>query len=233
MHKFLSISLTSLLAVAASAQAGEVTGVNCPSGYDVTISNSDKKLLCQKRETITLASGCLGVMNPTGADTCLPVGTGSLTPSGPVGLLPGVHPALSKFRRVVNPSAADKFVANVVKHAFPEGAIYVGNASKAVSCPAGFDGDKSSSGRGIRCDKVVANNVAADCDFGWTLRVDDQGQNRDKCIGVNGVGNTKPRGITGVQFGIEDALPNVKWHLAVNNGGDKWKKKEYAYPKAN
>lgn len=231
-----------------AAHANEVTGVTCPAGSTATISNGDKKLTCSVTKTYTLDSICsplvfksilptVGlnvVMQPAGSDKCLAVVSGKTSPSVMAPPLPGM-PAASEFHRVVNNSGPDRFEATVREYSFPEGATlpYVGDASNGVSCPSGYDGDKRPDGKGIRCDKVERNNVQADCDFGWTLRVDDQGRDTDKCIGINGVGPTKPRGISKVQFDLEDALPNVKWHLDVNNGADKWKKKLYAFPHAN
>lgn len=235
MRKFLFITISALLGAASSAHANEVTGVTCPAGYNVVISNGEKTLVCEKTEVITLGSHCgIGSMDSAGSDTCLPVGAGNRRPSGIFGWIPGVHPPIEKFQRVVIANGPDKFTANKKVYAYPEGAVYVGvDASKGVTCPSGFDGDKRDDLRGIRCDKVLANNVAADCDLGWTLREDDQGRDQDKCIGANGVGPTKPRGITKVQFDIEDDLSHIKWHLSKNNGPDKWKKKEYAFPKTN
>lgn len=218
-----------------TAYAAEPDGVTCPNGTDAKISNGNKTLVCEKKEAITLASGCLGVMDPKGSDTCLPAITGARTPSGPIGHLPLVHPPLSEFKRKVSENKPDTFEAEKVTHVFPNGKPipYGGNAANGVTCPSGFDGDKTSNNRGIRCDQVERNNVAADCDFGWTLRVDDLGNPRDKCIGINGAGATKPRGITKVQFDIEEALPNVNWILDTKAGPDSWKKKLYAYPRSN
>jgi hypothetical protein len=238
MRKFLFLTMTALLGAASSAHANEVTGVTCPAGYNAVISNGQKKLVCEKIEVITLDSHCgIGSMDSAGSDTCLPIGAGNRKPSGIFGWIPGVHPPMDQFRRVVVANGPDKFTANQKVYAYPEGAVYVGmNPSRGVSCPGSFDGDKRDDGRGIRCDKVVANNVAADCDnfagLGWTLEVDERG-NQDLCVGGGSKGPTKPRGMTKAQFDIEDALPQIKWHLSVNNGPDKWKKKEYAFPKAN
>ena len=87
-----------------------------------------------------------------------------------------VHPPLSEFKRKVNENKPDTFETEKVSHVFPNGKPipYVGNAANGVTCPTGFDGDKVSNDRGIRCDQVERNNVAADCDFGWPLHVDDQ-----------------------------------------------------------
>jgi len=240
--------LAASLWMSTAAHANEVTGVTCPSGFTATTSNGDKKLTCSVNKTYTRQSICSPivfngilptaklnvVMQPSGSDKCLAVVSGKTTSSVMEPPLPGM-PEAKTFRRVVSGSGPDRFEATVTEYAFPQGATlpYIGDAAKGVSCPSGYDGDKRSDGRGIRCDKIDRNNVAADCDFGWTLRVDDLGRNEDKCIGINGPGPTKPRGMTKVQFDIENALPQVKWHLAKNNGSDKWKKKLYAFPRAN
>ena len=238
MHKFLFTSAAALLVAASSAQANEVTGVTCPASYNVLISNGDKKLICEKIEEVKLPSDCgNGAMDAAGSDTCFPQGSGNKTPSKVGGWNPLVHPPKEQFRRVVNVTGPDSFVADKKVYAFPQGATYVGlDASKGVSCPAGFDGDKRTDNRGIRCDKVVRNNVEADCDnfggLGWTYRPDDRGT-LDRCVGGGGSGPTKPRGMTKAQFDIEDGLSHIKWHLMQQAGADKWKKKEYAFPRAN
>lgn len=238
MHKFLFLSATALLVSAAPAHANEVTGVTCPATYAATISNGERKLVCEKTEVITLPSDCgNGAMDAAGSDTCFPQGSGNKTPSKIGGWNPLMHPPKEQFRRVVNPTGPDTFTANKQVYAYPEGATYIGlDASRGVSCPSGFDGDKRRDGRGIRCDKVVRNNVEADCDnfmgLGWTYRPDDAGT-LDRCVGGGGTGPTKPRGMTKAQFDVEDALPQIKWHLMQQAGADKWKKKEYAFPQAN
>lgn len=246
--------LSTTVCLVTSAQANEVTGVRCPAGTDAEISNGNKTLKCSKNKTYRLASICSPVafgpsgmtantrivMEPQGLDQCKAVVTGIAAPSVMAPPLPGYPPA-NKFSRVVKASTPDEFVATVKEYAYPEGGpLYtLGDKSKGVVCPSGFDGDRRFEGRGIRCDKVEGQARLADCDFGWTWSGTHRGDGKDVCIGVNGVGPTKPQGMTKVQFDVEDALPSVKWHLDVNAGSggaggasnDRWKKKVYAFPK--
>ena len=147
-------------------------------------------------------------------------------------LLPNDPP--NGWTREDTPGGRDIFVRTITKFELPQGAVFnpLDDESKGVSCSGDYtDGSSINSGRGIRCE--TSRQVDADCDAFWTLRVDDNGQNRDKCIGINGAGATKPRGITKVQFDIEEALPNVNWILDTKAGPDSWKKKLYAYPRSN
>lgn len=239
----------------APAQAGEQQGVKCPQGFEAHISNGNRRLVCSREKTYELASICspivVGnqsvnlkqqvVMDPKGDDHCLAVVTGQRTRAVASPPLPG-YPALSAFRHVSNNHGPDKYVATAQEYAFPQGALpYVGDASKGVTCPSGYDGDSRYEGRGIRCDKNDGPRRGADCDgvhvdiisLGWRLEVDHKGQ-EDRCL-KSAVGDdsaTKPSGVLYPVFQAERALDNVGWWLDKRNGGDQWQRKVYAYPRS-
>jgi hypothetical protein len=244
---------------AAPAIAGPQQGVKCPSGFTATITDENRKLVCSRNKTYELASICSPVAfsnagitvggnivmepnDPTG-DKCLAVVTGQKVPSVMSPPLPG-YPPVSAFKRVNNTSGPDKFVATVAEYAFPEGKTtlppYLGDASKGVRCPSGWDGDKVYDGKGIRCDKYDGAPKPADCDgialgplgLGWRWQQDHVGA-EDRCIPM-GAGNhvsTKPQGMTGVQFDAERASDSVGWVLNKRSGArDTWQRKVYAFP---
>ena len=239
-------ALAASLCIIAPAKANEQAGVKCPDGTKSEITNGNKHLTCSKQVTYKLASICSPivfrtilpsftgniVMEPTGRDQCLAVGTGTKTNAVMAPPQLGM-PAADKFHIVINQSGPDHFEAVVSEFFFPQGALipYVGDKSKGVSCPAGFDGDVKFDGKGIRCDKIVRDQVSADCDFGFTLRQDDRG-NEDRCLGIS-EGPTKPKGITFIQLQAENALPNIQWFLRKANGADSWQKKSFAFPNAS
>jgi hypothetical protein len=141
---------------------------------------------------------------------------------------------VSELKQVANPSGPDKFVATVHEFSFPQGNLYVGDASAGVVCPAGFDGDKVHSGRGIRCDKYDGSPRSADCDgiVGWEWKRDFNGA-EDRCrnIVTGETGSTKPEGMTKVQHDIERASDDVGWILSKKAGArDTWQRKVYKFP---
>lgn len=244
--------------LAAPAHAGRQQGVKCPDGFDAQISNGNRKLVCSR--PYRLASICppavfeakgikLGsniVMDPVGRDggidQCLAVGAGSKVDSVMSPPLPG-YPPLSTFKRIKNPTGPDVFESSVTEYAFPEGGpTYVGDASKGVQCPAGYDGDKRFNGRGIRCDKHDGPPKLADCDgahagivsVGWKLEVDRRG-NEDRCVPSAGGadGPTKPEGMPKVVFDRDRGANDVGWLLIDRKGRDQWQRKVYEYPKSN
>ncbi len=266
------VSVPAALALGAPvAHAGEQQGVKCPSGFDAVISNGNKKLVCVKTARYELASICSPivvstkavsglspsgsvtvpistnsanvVMEPSGADQCLAVMTGSKTPSqmSPPGL---GQPAPSEFTRVVSAAGPDKFVATRTEYAFPEGAMYgPGDARNGVSCPSGYDGDKVFNDRGIRCDKLDGSPKPADCDgiaagpvaLGWRWERDHVGS-EDRCVpmGTGSHGPTKPQGMTKVQHDADRARNDAGWILDKNAGArDTWQRKVYAFPARN
>ncbi len=228
------VATTAYVFAPAAAFAGEQQGVKCPAGSTAEISNGNRNLVCFKNTApLERESTCIGqrglnlnhVIRQGQPDICSDIKTqvnaGAPTPA----LLPG--DPQTGWVRAEFPTGKDKFThAGGREYVLPEGAFYspTANKERGVACESPFsDGDVVHNGRGIRCEKP--QRVAADCDFGWTLRVDDLGGNRDKCIGINGAGPTKPRGITKVQYDTQQD----KWILDTNNGPDTWR--EFAFPK--
>lgn len=251
-----AVAAISLFA-ATSAHAGPQQGVRCPSGFTAEISDGNKKLVCRKTASYELASVCSPlafstkgitvsgnvVMEPTGSDMCLAVVTGNKVPSV-MAPPPPNYPPVAAFTRQVNASGPDKFVASRAEYAYPEaGPVYVGDAAKGVSCPAGYDGDKVFDGRGIRCDKLDGSPKPADCDgiatgpvaIGWKWEKDHVGA-EDRCVpmGSGSHGPTKPQGMTKVQHDAERASDSIGWILNKRSGErDTWQRKVYAYPTKN
>ena len=210
------------------ASAGEQDGVQCPSAFAAEISDSNRALKCVKKAAYRLKSVCHGfdLLTESGTDDCFGIERGNHYPSIPALGLPGTPPA-SEFRRIINKTGIDEFVADDFRWPvkLPP---YSGDPSKGVRCASGWDGDEEFSGDGIRCDKYQGSPIEADCDFGWTVDRDRLGQ-EDRCLGVN-EGPTKPMGMTKVQFDVERALPTVGWVLDKRSGTDLWRKKVYRYP---
>ena len=220
------------LSLTTPAMAAEENGVTCRAGSTAEQNSSNSNLKCSTSERVTRLSNCLTLTNGLkglqqvvrpGADMCTDP-TSSANAGAPTAvLLPGDPP--NGWVREDTPGGRDIFVQTVKKFEFPQGAVFnpLDDASKGVTCTGSFtDGGSVSSGRGIRCE--TSNRVAADCDAFWTLREDDNGKNRDKCIGINGVGNTKPKGITNVQYQAQLG----RWIAVVQDGPDKFR--HFGYP---
>lgn len=190
-HSLTAIAAAFTLAVLATPAAHANTaaeGVQCPSGTTAKLSNNDRKLVCEFQERIERASVCSplvfknnGDINlnqridliEAGSDTCKAVSTGAVAPSQAL-LLPGDD--ASQFRREVRPGK-DVFVRVKLSHKFPTGGpVYLGDASKGVTCPTGFDGDARFGGQGMRCDRREYRK--ATCDIGWSM---DRNPGTDKC----------------------------------------------------
>lgn len=220
------------LSLNAPAMAAEESGVTCRSGTTAEQNSNNTNLKCLATERVTRLSNCLNLANGIngaqqvvrpGPDMCTdPTSSANAGAPKPV-LLPG--DPTTGWAREDTPGGRDIFVQTIKKYEFPQGAVFnpLDDASKGVSCSGTYaDGSSVNSGRGIRCE--TQRRVEADCDAFWTLRVDDNGGNRDKCIGINGVGNTKPKGITNVQYQTQQG----RWMLDVNNGPDKFR--HFGYP---
>jgi len=223
------------MALPVTAHASEQTGVSCPAGTEATLSNGVLK--CKKAEPKVLASICVPrfgktnlVLNPTGSDTCLALGAGNPVPSVMQPPTPGIDPPASAFRRVVNQTAADKFVADV--YVFPTGAIFVGDASHGVKCPSGFDSVATNNGRGLRCEDVVVKKAV--CDTGWSI---ERHNGRDLCV-MNVFGNRVEGQYTIPEnAGYTGLIGNPEthgWNLDTDRSGntDFWvgEQKAYRYP---
>ena len=221
-------------------------GVKCPAGTTAQLSNGDRKLVCRFEERIERASVCSPVvfqnngdinlnqrieLITAGSDTCRAVSTGAVAPPQAL-LLPGDD--ASQFRREVRPGA-DVFVRVKTSFKFPEGGpVYLGDASKGVVCPSGFDGDPSFSGRGLRCDRRELRMAV--CDVGWTV---ERNAGTDRCFMEQVVfGNkvhvdgqyTIPQGSTGLVGNPE----SHGWNLRRDHQGqvDFWAReaKDYRFP---
>lgn len=253
-------ALTTLAAAglvsAAPAHAGEQQGVKCPAGFDARISHENRRLVCSKTTEYAVKPVCSPlvfsargiavsgnvVMDTRGPDKCLAVASGQTADPQFTGLPVGVTDyKVSRTR--VDADGTDSYIAEVTQFAFPEGGpLFVGDASKGVQCPAGFDGDRRFNGRGIRCDKNDGAPRRADCDgvhagivsIGWKLEVDRRGH-EDRCVPTASGqdGPTKPEGMTKVQHDAERALNNVGWVLKDRDGRDQWQRKVYAWPKSD
>jgi len=210
----------------AHAAIDPTAGVRCPAGFEAHFSEGNRRMTCSRDRTYTLQSICIGAMDPRGSDTCLPVGTGRVTPSLMSPPLPG-YPALNQFRRVVVDNGPDRFVATGKEWVYPVGGLpMVGNASRGVACHPDARGEQHNGG--LRCVRV-ADPVPADCDFPWSVLRDQSGP-RDRCTLANQTGPTKPRGMTKIQFDVDNALPAVRWSLQARPGTDQWQRRLYSFP---
>lgn len=248
MNRFV---LRSLLAAAATAcaagpvLAGPQQGVTCPSGFDALIPDGNRKLVCRKVVRFERDAVCLPTHQltdrGTAVDQCVVKVPNTnvqhtMPPTAmPIVTLPGQQ-VVEPLKQVPTPNAPDKFVAVVHEFAFPKGNPYpyVGDASKGVGCPSGYDGDKVSDGRGIRCDKLDGAPKSADCDgiVGWEWKQDLAGA-EDRCrnIVTGATGPTKPTGMTKIQHDAERASDDVGWVLNKRSGArDTWQRKVYAFP---
>jgi len=233
------------LAIAVPAvHAGPQQGVRCPSGFEALISDGDKKLVCRKvipfeRDAVCPPAYNL-VNNGASADQCVVKvpNTGIAHQVAPTALPIVTTPwqkVVSELKQVTNPNGLDKFVATVHEFRFPElGSVYAGDASNGVVCPAGFDGDKVFSNRGIRCDKLDGSPRSADCDgiVGWEWKRDLAGD-EDRCrnIVTGQTGPTKPEGMTKVQHDLERNSNEIGWVLNKRAGArDTWQRKVYRFP---
>jgi hypothetical protein len=237
---------------AAPARAGQQEGVQCPSLHLALISNGNRNLVCKFNGLTRKKSICSPVafnargitvgavvLDPVGRDggidQCVAPVTNQRVDSLMESMAPYEGPPTT-VNRVVSPTGQDEFEVSYSKYAFPDGAMYgPGDARNGVSCPAGYDGDvrkdKWGDANGIRCDKLDGAPKTADCDIGWTVARDQNG-NEDRCLGPLGLseGPTKPAGMTKIQFDAERALPTVGWVLSKRSGADTWQRKVYAYP---
>jgi hypothetical protein len=244
------VHLASVLALAAAAAPAAhantpAEGVKCPANTTARLSNNDRKLVCEFQERIERASVCSPVvfknngdinlntrieLLTAGSDTCR-TATGATAPSQAL-LLPG--DVASQFVREVR-AGADVFVRTKTSYAFPEGGpLYLGDASKGVTCATGFDGDARFSGRGLRCDRRELRQ--ATCDVGWTM---DRNTGTDKCFIEKTVFGNKVRvdGQYTIPQGLTGLLGNPEthgWDLRRDHQGsvDFWAKeaKDYRFP---
>lgn len=227
------------------ALAGEQQGVRCPSGFEALISDGNKKLVCRKVIPYQRDAICPPAYNLVNAgaalDQCVvkvpnTVIAHRVPPTAlPIVAAPG-QKVVSELAQQANPNGLDKFVATVHEFSFPQGRLlpYVGDASKGVVCPEGFDGDAVFTGRGIRCDNRDGGPRSADCDgiVGWEWKRDFAGA-EDRCrnLVTGATGPTKPEGMSKVQHDLERASDKVGWVLNKNAGArDTWQRKVYEFP---
>ena len=249
------IHVAAVLTLAAAAMPAAhanttAEGVKCPTGTSARLSNSDRKLVCETEERVERASVCSPLVfknngdvnlntriepQLSGSDSCVARNTaGAVVATQPSQalFLPGDDP--TQFRREVRPGA-DVFVATKKAYRFPVGGpVYLGDASKGVSCPAGYDGDSSFGGQGLRCDRRELRKAM--CDIGWTM---DRNSGTDKCFIQQTVFGNSVR-VDG-QFTIPDGLTGLLgnpeshgWDLRRDHSGsvDYWAKeaKDYRFP---
>ena len=236
-----------LLATPAAHANTPAEGVKCPSGTTAKLSSGDRKLVCEFEERIERASVCSPVVFKTngdinlnqridhieaGSDTCRSVTTGAIQPSQAL-LLPGDNPA--QFKREVRDAGKDVFVRTKISYRFPVGGpVYVGDASKGVSCPSGYDGDARFSGQGMRCDRREYRK--ATCDIGWSM---DRNSGSDKCYIEKVVFGNKVRvdgqyTIPEFTTGLTGNPESHGWDLKRDHNGivDFWAKEasDYRFP---
>lgn len=226
------------------ALAGAQQGVRCPNGFQALISDGNKKLICRKvipyeRDAVCPPAYNL-VNNGTAPDQCVVSvpNTGiahQVAPTAPPIVPTPWQKVVSELAQVTNPNGPDKFAATIHEFSFPaQGSVYVGDASKGVVCPAGFDGDKAHNGRGIRCDKDDGSARSADCDgiVGWEWKKDFSGA-EDRCrnIVTGETGPTKPAGLTKIQHDLERKSDEIGWVLKKRaDARDTWQRKVYQFP---
>jgi hypothetical protein len=261
MHRITAVSTLAILVAAAfitanPAHAGEQHGVKCPDGYNAQISNGDRKLVCGKTAQYTVKPICTPLVfsakgvNVSGnvtldtrnEDKCLATVSGQTIEPQFTGMPVGTTNYTIRRTRT-DPIGQDTYVATVTDYAFPQGGpVYVGDASRGVQCPAGYDGTERFSGRGIRCYKNDGAPKRADCDgvhagivsVGWKLELDKRGR-EDRCVPSHSgdPGPTKPEGMTKVQHDADSARDDVSWVLNEREGRDQWQRRVYAWPKSD
>ncbi len=140
-NTFIKVGTVVALGMVAHVAGAQSDGVKCGQGYTPDF-NSSQVLRCVKTETITRTSICPPInninytqMDAKGSDRCEPqvvAQAGVSLPSAML-LLPGDPPA-SAFQRNVVQNGTDSFSAEKRSYAFPEGAIFLGDASRGVKC---------------------------------------------------------------------------------------------------
>lgn len=249
----ITLATAAVFWMAAPAHANGTPGMVCPSGSVAQRSNANATLHCVKEErtvresicsavTVSARSGAIGAnvnvvqrVRRGAQDECTDP-TGQTRSGAQAALLPGER--VADFRREERSDGRDIWVKTARVNVFPipvvaaNSSMLVGNNSlpinprhdpaNGVSCPGGFAGESRSNG--INC--VQETRHASSCDIGWTLRVDDLGRREDKCIGINGAGNTVPQGVTNVQLQVQKS----QWDLQARAGRDHWVFSRYAYP---
>lgn len=212
------------LSLCAPAMAAEEDGVTCGAGTTAQQNANNTNLTCYTQSVETRPSGCVSIGNGLqqvvrpGPDQCTDPSSGANAGAPTPVLLPG--DPTSGWVRQDKADGRDVFVQTIRDYDFPRGASYDRdhNRAKGVSCPSGFrNGGSINNGRGIRCE--TEQRVAADCDALSNFQVDHNGRNRDACIGVNGVGKTKPKGITNVEYQTQLG----RWKEVVQDGRDEFR----------
>jgi hypothetical protein len=227
------------------AHASEQDGVVCPTGTDASLSNGVLK--CSKPRTLNsicspLVFSRVGlklvsqvVMQPTGSDTCLAVGSGQAVPSEMSPPLPG-DPPLSAFQRVVNQTGPDTFVAT--QFVFPDNTQNTlgHNPANGVACPSGFTSVSTNNGRGLRCQASVVKT--AGCDAPYAI---ERHTGRDLCVIIQDLGITTARLVGDYTIPLNANYSGILgnpaehgWTLSQDRNGniDAWTQTQFKYADA-
>jgi hypothetical protein len=219
------------LATPAISVAGGANGVHCPAGYNATPSDSFNGVMkCSRVVTTPLEvrkSVCPGIagiqftyeQRPGAADVCKRTDNGAF-----VATVPELVLDPQNWRRDVDGStgALDRFLKGGqprTEFAFPQGAIFLGDAAKGAKCPSGSTA-KYASGV-LRCEDERKNSACVSVGNVYQL---DVRNGTDKCVldaGVFGT-NVQPTVPSG-------EVTTVGWNLDVDgpSGGsnrDQWVK---------
>ncbi len=250
--KTLNLSLIAAATVAAAFTSTPATaqvpnpetGVSCRVGTTAVFTGDT--LRCRTERRVELESMCsivtvnardqVGVTlrspHPrpsitTGVDQCISA-RGDRTPSVMRPPVPGVDPAATPgtYQRVMNPSGPDVFVATQSVYEFPQGWVFVGDASRGVTCGNGFEADRVGSRR-LRCVKQEVK--LATCDGGFNV---DRRNGRDICTKTNLLGNREIGQYTipanAGYIGLMGNPANNGWQLDIDRSGnrDHWIKSD-------
>lgn len=224
-----------------AAHASEQDGVTCDAGTQATLANG--VLTCKKQKVLAsicspLAFGKTAtistnvVMNPIGSDKCLAVGAGTLVDSVMTPPTPGIDPPASAYHRVINATGPDTFVAE--QFVYPQGYVYLGDASRGVKCPSGFNSVGINGNRGLRCEKVDVKR--AGCDTGWAI---ERHSGRDLCVMTTLVGRLEGNYTIPEDANYTGLIGNPEthgWNLDTDRSGttDFWvaERKTFKFPDA-
>lgn len=198
--------------------AGGANGVSCPAGYTATPDDSFNGVMkCSRVVTTPLEarkSVCPGIagiqftyeQRAGAADACRRTDNGAL-----VATVPELVLDPQNWRRDIDGStgALDRFLKGGqprTEFAFPQGAIFVGDAAKGARCPGGSTAKYGSSV--LRCEDE--RRVSACVSVGNVYKIDSRG-GVDKCVLDAGVFGTNEQGTV-----PSGELTAIGWTLDLN-----------------